>query len=191
MKYTNLLLSFLAALVGILIVIFPQNSIQFVVIILGIAALVKGLLDILKVRTVSEDSVFKRTVVLRGILSIVMGLVAITLPIALFNTAQAVVRILLHILALYMLICALGSFVLTVRLNAEGVPSHFYMMECIWSLLIAVILFVLARINLASLIRGAGVIIVIAALVFGVYSFKNPAVIIEPDSVEDDTEPQA
>ena len=186
MKVTNLLLSFLAALVGILIAIFPQGSIQFTVILLGIAALVKGLIDLVKVQSLSEDSVFRKTVIARGIFSIVMGLVAVILPLALFNTAQAVVCVLLHILALYMLICALGSFILAARLNAEAEFSQPYMMECIYSVIIAIVLFILARINLSSIVRVVGIVIFIAAVAFGIYTFKNPVVVIQPDSVEDE-----
>ena len=56
MGKTNFLFGVLAAIVGLIVLIAPEASIKVVVILLGAAAVLNGFYDLLKVRTLLDDS---------------------------------------------------------------------------------------------------------------------------------------
>ena len=95
----RIFLGILSAVVGLLAVINPQSSIEAIVILIGIGAIVNGINSILKVKRFSFSPYFERTVIIRSVAGILVGILAVILPFAFFNMIQKIVRILLYIQA--------------------------------------------------------------------------------------------
>ena len=108
----RIFLGILSAVVGLLAVINPQSSIEAIVILIGIGAIVNGINSILKVKRFSFSPYFERTVIIRSVAGILVGILAVILPFAFFNMVQKIVRILLYIQAVFLLLSAISEFIL-------------------------------------------------------------------------------
>ena len=81
----RIFLGILSAVVGLLAVINPQSSIEAIVILIGIGAIVNGINSILKVKRFSFSPYFERTVIIKSVAGILVGILAVILPFAFFN----------------------------------------------------------------------------------------------------------
>lgn len=73
----------LSVAIGLLMLFAPEASVSVVVILLGVAAIVNGLYNIVSMRLMLSDPGFRRVVLIRGIVSVIVGLIAISLPLLL------------------------------------------------------------------------------------------------------------
>lgn len=96
MRRSYLGMGFLSLIAGLLMLFSPDAWIKVVVIVLGVAAIVNGLFNLVYVRRVFDDAYFRRSIVVRGLLSLVVGLLAVILPLAL---AAAVWTAMVYMLA--------------------------------------------------------------------------------------------
>ncbi len=183
--------SALAVVLGILVAVFPETCIKFVVIVLGAASLVKGLYDFIRLRNMTEDSLFRRVVVVRSLVSIVLGLIALCLPVAFFKTAETLVRVLLYVLAVYLVGSAAVQFFLMSRLNEAGLPHKNFSSEAFVCLLLAVMLFLLPADFGVKIVRFAGIAVAVLGALYGLYVFLHKPLVVEPDSVRDADSAQA
>lgn len=186
---SGLFFSIIAVVLGVLCAVFTDFSIKIVVIALGATAVVKGIYDLVKVRKLlNDDAVFRKTVLIRSLISIVVGLLAVGLPMAFFKTAQTIVHILLYILGIYFIFCALGGFLMVRRLNNAEIGSKVYKFETVIYLLIAVLLFMLAAIGIQSILRIAGIVLAVCGVIGGIYSWHSQSQVLKPDAVVDVSE---
>ena len=188
MDKKNILSGILLVAVGLLVLLNPETCIKVLIILLGAFSVVKGIYDLAKMRSVSDDDIYKRVVLVEGIVSILIGIAAVVAPFALFNTVQEIVRIMLYVLAAYLVLEAFACFFLAVKLKGldveKGVAKSF-VHQGLCSLLIAVILFLLPQNFGIIIVRAMGCLFIIAAVITLLYTWHNRPIVIEPDAVED------
>ncbi len=186
---TGLFFSALAVVLGILCIIFTDFSIKIIVILLGATAFVKGVFDFIKFRSfIKEDSTFHRAVLIRCLVSIVVGVIAVSLPMAFFKTAETVIHVMLYILGVYFLFCTISGLFIISRMKRAELPTKVYNSSTIIYLLIAILLFLLATIGMKNILRGVGVGLAVCGAVGCVYSWRNRPQELKPDAVVDVTE---
>ncbi|MBQ2530578.1 MAG: DUF308 domain-containing protein [Treponema sp.] len=183
---SGLFFSALAVVLGIFCAVLTDFSIKIVVIGLGAIAIVKGVFDFIRLRPMvsKEDTVFHRTVLIRSLVSIVIGLVAVALPMVFFKTAETVVHVMLYVLGIYFLFCAIGGMVIVRRMKNAELQTKPYSSSIAVYLLISILLFLLATIGVKNILRGAGIIVAICGVFGCIYSWRNRPQSLTPDSIE-------
>ena len=186
----DFLISGLFIVLGLMLSIFTQFSIKLIVIALGAAAIVKGLYDLAKVKKLSKDVGFNRMVLIRSLAGILVGLLAFFLPLAFFKTAETVVKVMLYLLALFLIISGVLQLFMVAKLNQEEVsaPTKAMKIEAVSYFLVAIFLFLVASINITGIIRIVGILFVVMGVIYFIYLWHNRTLVINPDSVEDEPE---
>ena len=87
MKRWYLFSGILAALLGLLVIIFPAFWIKLVVVILGLAAIAYGIYSLKITKVISDELNYRRTILIKSIVSIVAGLMAVLFPLAIGGAA--------------------------------------------------------------------------------------------------------
>ena len=80
MRKNNILIGILLAVIGLLMVIIPNQCIKAVVVVLGVGAIANGVYNLLYIRKLVPDISFQRVIISRAMMSIVIGLPAFFLP---------------------------------------------------------------------------------------------------------------
>lgn len=173
MRRSYLGMGFLSLIAGLLMLFSPEAWTKVVVMLLGIAAIVNGLFNLLYVRRVYDDAYFRRSIVIRGLLSVVVGLVAVILPLAL---AAAVWTVMVYVLAAYLLVSALLELFATIRLRSSGVDTRPYYGEIVGSIILAVVLFVIPAQVGVLLVRIFGGLLVLSGVGLFVWQWRNRGV---------------
>lgn len=183
---TSFALGILAAVIGLMLLIAPTSGIRVVVILMGIGAFVDGLVNLIKISKWSSDSQFHLTVIIRGWVSIVIGLLAVFLPLVMFNAVTTVVRVMLYVLGVYLLISAISEIYLISKLHKEEVPTKHLWSEVAGCVIAAVILFLLPKNYGEIIVRILGVLLIVAGVAYSIYEWRTASLVVEPDSVKDD-----
>lgn len=180
--------SAIACVIGILAAVDPATFIKVIVILLGALSFFKGLYDLFKVRLFSEDSVYRISILVRGIVCVIIGLLAIILPIRFFNVVSNVIRVMLYIIAIELILAAISNFVMIFRISEKKDLTKKFAVEAIGYILIAVFLFLIPANFGEWIIRVAGIILAICAAFYVVYTFKEKDKLIKDVEVtiEDD-----
>ena len=157
MKKSYLGIGILSLIAGLLMLFSPEAWTKVVVILLGLAAIVNGLFNLFYVRRIFDDDYFQRSIIIRGLLS----LVAVILPLVL---AAAVWIAMVYMLAAYLLVSAVLELYASLRLHASGVDTKPYYGEIVGSVVLAVVLFVIpAQVGIV-LVRICGALLVLSGL---------------------------
>lgn len=170
MSKSYLGMGLLSMVAGFFMVFSPDSWTKIVVILLGLAAIVNGFFNLFYVRRIFDDIYFRRSVIIRGLLSLVVGLVAVILPLAL---AAAVWTAMVYLLAAYLLVSALLELFATIRLRASDVNSKPYYGEIIGSIVLAVVLFIIPAQVGILLVQICGGLLVLAGLVLIFWQWRN------------------
>ena len=183
---SGLIFSILSIVLGVLVAVFTDISIKIIVMLLGVSAVVKGIADFFTVRKLVDDSFFRRSVAIRCLLSIVLGCVAVLLPLNFWHAAESVIRFLLIAIGVYLILSALFVLIVVVsKLDSAEVPSRPYRIEAVASILISMLLFVIAFIGMTNIVRIMGIILALCGLIYGLYAWRKRPIIVNPDKVED------
>ena len=176
----------LAASFGAFCAIFTNFSIKIVVIALGAVSIVKGVFDLIRFRKViADDKVFHRTLLIRSLVSILVGLLAVALPMAFFKTAETVVHILLYVLGVYFLFSAIVGVIMIRRLRDAEQPTKTLSSAIVVYLLIAILLFLLAAIGVKTILRVAGIVVAVGGVFGCIYTWRNRTQELKPDAISD------
>lgn len=174
MKRWYLFSGILAALLGLLIIIFPAFWIKLVVIIIGLAAIAYGIYSIKFTKEISEELSYRRTILIKSIVSIVAGLMAVLFPLAIGGAAWTAM---IWVLIIYLLLSAAAGFYAAALLKDSGVERKRYIIENLLLLATAVILILISPRALGNaIIRLIGIIVLaggIALVIFDLISAKN------------------
>ena len=170
MRKSYLGIGFLSVIAGLLMLFSPEAWTKVVVILLGLAAIGNGVFNLLYVRRVFDDDYFRRSVIVRGLLSLVVGLVAVILPLAL---AAAIWTTMVYVLAAYLLVSSILELYATVRLRSSGVDVKPYYGEIVLSIILAVILFISPAQVGVLLVRICGGLLVVSGLALFVWQWRN------------------
>lgn len=183
MKKNSLLLGIILAVVGLIMTITPAGCIKAVVIILGIEAVANGIYQLVYTRKLFPDAAFQYSVVIRGMLSIVVGLLAFFLPL---RFAEMLWTVMLYVLAVYLLV---GSALLLFscgKLQNTNIDRRQFITEAVISILLALVM-ILIPVNIGTaLVRIAGIALIIVGAAFVVFYIKNKPLVQEPVQVMDD-----
>lgn len=183
MKKNSLLLGIILAVVGLIMTITPAGCIKAVVIILGIEAVANGIYQLVYTRKLFPDAAFQYSVIIRGMLSIVVGLLAFFLPL---RFAEMLWTVMLYVLAVYLLV---GSALLLFscgKLQNTNIDRRQFITEAVISILLALVM-VLIPVNIGTaLVRIAGIALIIVGAAFVVFYIKNKPLVQEPVQVMDD-----
>lgn len=183
MKRSGIIIAFLAAVIGVMVLTSPQEFIKSIVIILGIGAVIDGIINFAVVRTLIDDPYFKKNILIRGLLSIVIGFAAVSLPLVL---AATVWTIMLYILGVYLILSALLEIFAVFKLKAAGILVGPYVIEIIISILLSVLLFAIPGRIGVLIVRILGILLIALAVFIARYSFKNAPLVVDADEVSDD-----
>ena len=186
MGKTNFFFGILAAVVGFIVLVAPEASIKVVVILLGAAAVMNGFYDLLKVRNFLDDSRYKLNVMTHSLMSITIGLLAIFLPFVLFSAAEAVFRLMLYVLAVYLLVAVIMRFFMFAMLKGKDIEGGLFLLESVSEVVAAVLLFIMASQRIGVIIvRILGLAILLLGTCYAIYAYRNAPIVIEPESIKD------
>ena len=182
MKRWYLFSGILAALLGILVIIFPAFWIKLVVIIIGLAAIAYGIYSLKFTKVISEDIYYRRTILIKSIVSIIAGLMAVLFPLAIGGAAWTAM---IWMLIIYLLASGAIGFYAAALLKDAGVERKRYIIENLLLLAIAVVLILISPRALGNaIIRLIGIVVLIAGLgliLFDVFSGRGEVEVIIKD----------
>ena len=182
MDKNKVFLGFMTAALGLFLLISPDTFISLFVIILGVAAIIDGVFILAATRDLIIDPQYKLIVTVRGVLSIVVGLLAVILPIA---VAAVVWKAMAYTLAIYLIISAGMQIYTITKLHRNGIMVRQSMIEVASSLLIALVLFIIpAQTAGIFIIRLFGLALLVVGVGFLVIQWKSRPEMVLPDSVE-------
>lgn len=174
MKRWNFYAGILLACIGLLVIIFPAFWIKVVVSLLGVGAVLYGVYNLKYTKPLFDNTVYKKTILIKSIISIVIGVIAFLFPFAFGSTVW---NIMIWVLIFYCIISAVIGFYAASLLKNTDIDRKRYFRENLGLVAIAVILILITpkalgtaivRIfGIAAMLVGAGLII------FNIASKKN------------------
>ena len=174
MKRWYLFSGILAALLGLLVIIFPSFWIKLVVVIIGLAAIAYGIYCLKFTKALSDDIYYRRTILIKSIVSIIAGVMAVLFPLAIGGAAWTAM---IWVLIIYLLASAAIGFYAAALLKDSGVERKRYIIENLLLLAVAVILILISPRALGNaIIRLIGIVVLIAGIaliLFDVLTSKN------------------
>ena len=182
MKRWYLFSGILAALLGLLVIIFPAFWIKLVVVILGLAAIAYGIYSLKITKVISDELNYRRIILIKSIVSIVAGLMAVLFPLAIGGAAWTAM---IWLLIFYLLISAAAGFYAAALLKDSGVERKRYIIENLLLLAAAVVLILISPRSLGNaIIRLIGIVVLVAGLaliLFDVFSARGKVEVIIKD----------
>ena len=182
MKRWYLFSGIVAALLGLLIIIFPSFWIKLVVIMIGLAAIAYGIYSLKFTKAISEDISYRRTIIIKSIVSIVAGVMAVLFPLAIGGAAWTAM---IWLLIIYLLASAAIGFYAAALLKDSGVERKKYIIENLLLLAVAVVLILISPRDLGkAIIRLIGIVVLVGGtglILFDVFSNKGEVEVIVKD----------
>ncbi len=156
---------------GVILIFAPTLIVKVAVIIGGLYAIKNGVYSLVSVCPNIANEKSKKTAKTRAIISIIIGLVAVVLPLVL---AGIVWTIMLYVLAVYFLSYAITEFGRLQRLKSAGIVDKVFTTDVIVGLVLALVLFLLPNEIGGTLLRIIGGILVVASstLIFAVFKSR-------------------
>lgn len=192
MQKTNFITGLVLVSVGFLLLIIPNQIVKAVVIVLGAEAIVNGVFSFLTVRQLVADESFRFPILIRSVISVVVGLLAVFLPLA---VAGVMWTVMLYVLGVYLLFAAVMELFAMAKLRDTDINRKQFVFEAIVSIFVAVILFILPRQIGAAILRIFGAVIFVIGGVLLFVSLRGhksataeDKMIAESVVVEDDKE---
>ena len=176
MKRLYLFWGILAAILGLLVIIFPVFWIRLIVIIIGLASIGYGIYSLKFTKALSEVSAYKRSILIKSIASIVIGVLAVLSPLAIGAAAWTAM---IWMLIIYLLVSAIIGFYAVALLKDTEVERKRYIIENFLLLAVAVALFLISPRDLGK-----------AFIAFDILSSKGKVEVIVKDE-RDTSTPEA
>ena len=186
MKKSNFFAGLLITLIGLLLLIIPKQCVRVVVILLGLEAITNGVFSLMYTRKLVPDSSFQFTVIMRGMLSLVIGLLAFFLPLRFMKAVEAIWTIMLYILAVYLTASACLELFAMGKIRNTEIDRKSYILEAIISIIAAVIMFLVPAKIGEVILRVAGLFVALSGGFYLFYTWKNRPIVQEPVEVVDD-----
>ncbi len=188
MNKNSLLIGILTLIIGILILLAQDEFIKFAIIILGIAAIISGVSAMLSAHSQTRDTVYSNVTFLRGVLSTIVGLAAVSSPLYM---AETMFNVITYILGIYFVISAFMLIFTTLRLYKNGIQIKNSLIEILTSFILAAFLFLMNFKTFKLFIYGIGIILILAGGAIIFFQWKKRPIVINPDSVETVTSTEA
>lgn len=183
MRKNNILIGILLAVIGLLMVIIPNQCIKAVVVVLGVGAIANGVYNLLYIRKLVPDISFQRVIISRAMMSIVIGLLAFFLPLIF---AEVMWTIMIYVLAVYLLLSAGMELYAAGKLRDTGIDRRQFLLDALISIAAAIAMFIIpAKIGIAF-VRLAGLVLILVGAAYIFYAWRNrPAEQVEAEVVDD------
>ncbi len=182
MKRWYLFSGIIAALLGLLIIIFPSFWIKLVVIMIGLAAIAYGIYSLKFTKAISDDISYRRTILIKSIVSIIAGVMAVLFPLAIGGAAWTAM---IWLLIIYLLASAAIGFYAAALLKDSGLERKKYIIENLLLLAIAVVLILISPRDLGkAIIRLIGIVVLVGGvglILFDVFSNKGEIEVVVKD----------
>lgn len=182
MHKSELTVGILLIAISLMMIVAPEQCIKVVVVLLGVEAIVNGGYGLLKVRSLLVDNSFQMVVLIRSAVSIVVGLLAVILPLAL---AKAVWTGLLYMLAFYLLVSAILELYAVAKMRNTDIERKNYIVEIVVSVALAIVMFIMPRKIGEVLMRLLGVFLLVVSIAYLAYQSKTRHVIVDNVEVVD------
>lgn len=183
MRKTYIGIGVLAIIIGLMMLIVPHQCIKAIVIILGVFSVANGVYNLFAIRRLIADSDFAITITIRGIISIIVGLLAILLPLIF---AGVIWTIMVYILAFYLLISSGMEIYGAIKMKKVGINTKPYIAEIIGSIIIALILLIIPAEIGTLIVRLLGIAIMIVGIGLLFFETRNKTLIVYAEEVPND-----
>ena len=188
MRKDNFIPGILMMVAGLFLIIKPEQCVKAFIIVLGVEAVINGIFNLVTMRSLATDESFRLAILIRGVVSIAIGVLSIFLPLVF---AGVMWIIMMYVFALYLLSASVLELFAVAKIRDTGINRKQFIMEAIVSIIIAVILFIIPAQIGATVLRILGVLTLVsgAAYLFVVWknrSFAKNNTIIEEDAVVSD-----
>lgn len=185
MDKNKFFLGLMIAAVGLFMLIASEAFIKFAVIILGIVAILNGVFILYTARNLIIDEHYATIMMIRGWMSVGVGLLAVALPGIFFKALEIMWTIMAYTLAVYLLVSAgLETYTIT-KLRRNGYAVRQAVVEVIASLIFAVILFAVPT-NIGKIIVClGGISLIVTGITMAFLQWRNRPIVMDADNVVD------
>ena len=163
------IISVLSLVVGCVMLFAPSAWLSIMVVLLGVAAIANGGFNLLSLYKIVADPAFRKVVIVRGIVSIAVGLAAILLPL---TVAGIVWYTMVYMLAGYLIVSVIMELYAVYRLQKFNVSARPYYGEIIGSVILAIVLFILPGQIGLTLIRVLGALLAVSGIGIFIWQWK-------------------
>lgn len=186
MKKWYLTAGILAVILGLMIIIFPAFWIKLIVTVLGLGAVAYGIYNLKFTKDLFDDERYKKIILIKSIVSIVAGVLAVLFPLALGNAAWTVMSV---VLIIYLIgAAAIGFYSVSLLKNAD-INRKRYIFENLILLGIAVVLILISPQNLGiAIIRLVGIVVLAGGAILTAYELitKNKEIVVAEVEIKDE-----
>lgn len=187
MKKMDWLFGALVALLGLLLIIMPKFWICAIVVLIGLGLIAYGIYNLKVTRGLLDNTKYKKSILIKGIANIVIGVFAILFPMAFGKTVW---NAMVYLLAIYLIISAAIGFYSVTLLKDSDVERKKYVWENLALLIIAIVLFLISPNKLGlAIVRIIGILVMIVGGVLALLGVKSAKEIVVAEAdVSDDSE---
>ncbi len=186
----HVLIAIVLIILGIFILVRREVFEQVFFIALGIVAIITGINSLATMNKYSFGRFNRSTTLVKGIVSIIIGVLAVVLPLA---VGGAVWHIIIYVLAAQLLLSAIVLLIDAFAVRSVGFSPAPLVVESLASLVLAAVLFLSPRSIADLLITILGIVVIVVGLTLGLLALysrkKNVDVTIEAVDVEIDENP--
>lgn len=168
--------------IGLLSALAPTFLISALIILIGIEAVVNGLYGFIFVRRLAADNTFQYIIIVRSMISIIVGLLAVFLPL---KVGEAVWSVLLVVVGVYLIVGSFMQLFAIGLLRDSDINRKQFIFESLISIAVAIVMFVLLA-NIKNVVRIIGGILMLVAIADFVFQWLNRPIIAEKVEVVDD-----
>lgn len=182
--FVDYLIPVLAGILGLVLLCVPQHFVVVLVVALGIFLILSGVYILFKLSNLSDDTLYRVNIYVRGGLSIILGALCIFLPI---KMGEAIWTTLCVVLGIFAILAVISEFLTIIKLKEQNIPVKQYITEMIGMIVTAVVLFLLPKFG-NILLRIAGGLIILVAVILAINIKKNQPIVQEDAEVVDEDE---
>ncbi len=159
----------LLVVLGIYLMFQQESFVRIFISILGLFLVGSGVASLFALRSYSLGRRTKTATLIQAILSIVLGLVAVIVPLSAANVSWT---LLLYLIAIELVFSAIISFLDALLLRKSELPVSALLGEGVFSLVVAVLLFVFPQQIGSMLLKLFGVVIIAMGLGMALWSVR-------------------
>jgi len=178
MKKTNWVIGGVLLVAGVILTAAPVFVVKALVVLLGLGAVADGVYSLMYEKSISTNPSYQKTILYKSVANIVMGLVAVIVPLFIAKTAWFAIT---YILGIYLVISAFGGLFASSQLKDSEVDRKALTVESLFHLVAAVLLFLIGPEKLGkSIVRIIGILTLAAGVVLltvQVLRMKNTTVV--------------
>lgn len=164
----QLIIGLIIVVAGVFILVKRDSFLRVFVMVLGVLAITNGASSLLSMNRYSFGRYNRNATLVKGILSLVIGVLAVVLPIFTLETTW---RIFMYVLAAQMLISAAITLIAAIAVRSKGMAASQMVGEGVVSLFFAVFLFLFPRSIGNLLVTIFGIIVIAVGLAFIAIAF--------------------